>query len=576
MSNERSAIPSLSEAPAKPPRRKHITKKEAKKIADRLRRQREREQKAALAAAATAARDDAEANTLVESAVIASSVTNTSVNDRPTDEGLNEPTPRLEMERTAAQATAELDANATATTASTAATTAETSMEGSVEIAPGKHIHSASTTSRKAFRGKPIFNMPSQNWMDQCAVTSIFNRTTSSVAANNAIRDREEDGHQPVKRKPIASPARGSDGMLMDKSPTRQPSPRKSKRLHQQLPMETPQHQGATWPGSNVSPSPSKQGGKMNELFAMMTKEQRADAFSELFFEQDKEMQKEVMKRILTDQRFESQVLPPSTKVSSRRSEHNDTAIEYNNQLIALSNPELHKPLDHHAFHYYQPNYLDGAHRSLNPTNALNEKFDLEKSARQAQLEHANSINNFVMKKNLSHEQRRLALWTAMGLKGMKEIVQSFGLNVKESESIQIIVRNMKQFIQRARLTNKSKGRACDDQRLAVSSVMASVVSSPGRKGGVSNRQIALAVGLPAGTAYRLAKQAVKDREMAKNKKNYKFLGPVPKKRQTRKVKNSVWDDIREDWIPNNDYVSHTPCLGQMVIKRDLESKSLD
>ena len=126
----------------------------------------------------------------------------------------------------------------------------------------------------------------------------------------------------------------------------------------------------------------------------------------------------------MTDPQLTSQVLPPSTRIPSRSDEHDNTAIEYNNQIIALSDPDLYGSLEHNAFHFYQPKYLDGIHRGLNPNNARNKKFNLKNSARQALLEQANDIKNYVMGKNLSHEQRRLALFTSMGLPGMREMVQ--------------------------------------------------------------------------------------------------------------------------------------------------------
>ena len=145
-----------------------------------------------------------------------------------------------------------------------------------------------------------------------------------------------------------------------------------------------------------------------------MTDEERVDAITNLFFEQDETIQEQVMHRILTDQRLKSKVLPPSKRVASRRDEHDSTLIEYNNQIVSLSDPESYKPLDHNAFHYYQPNYLRGMHRSLNPSNATNPDFNLKDAARQACLEHARDINKHVMEKRLTHEQRRLALFTVM------------------------------------------------------------------------------------------------------------------------------------------------------------------
>ena len=112
--------------------------------------------------------------------------------------------------------------------------------------------------------------------------------------------------------------------------------------------------------GLDVTLSPSKEGTVTvaGRKTAAVSEEERVDAITEMFFQQNEVIQKKVMNRILTDPRLQSQVLPPSTRVTSHSDEHDDTAIEYNNQIVALSDPDSYEPLEHNAFHFYQPNWV--------------------------------------------------------------------------------------------------------------------------------------------------------------------------------------------------------------------------
>ena len=161
------------------------------------------------------------------------------------------------------------------------------------------------------------------------------------------------------------------------------------------------------------------------------------------------------------------------------------------------------------------------------------------------------------MGKRLSREQRRLALFTVMDLQGMKELVQLFGLNSKQSKSAQIIYRNVKKFLERARLTENAKGRACDDKRLSTSTMLAVIVSSPSRKETVSNCQLVKRLGVLAGSSSRLAGAATKNRVKAREGNYSNFLGPSNPQTKTRKLSVDEWNELREDYIPNLECVLH-------------------
>ena len=127
--------------------------------------------------------------------------------------------------------------------------------------------------------------------------------------------------------------------------------------------------------------------------------------------------------------------------------------------------------------------------------------------------------------------------------------------------------------MQRARLTEKIKRRASDDCRLAAATILAGSVSSPSRKEILSNVQLVLSLGVPAGSSSRLAKSATENRVEARDGKYSKFLGQANSKTKTRKLSNEEWQELREEYIPNLECVSDTPCKGSMIIKGDMHRK---
>ena len=80
---------------------------------------------------------------------------------------------------------------------------------------------------------------------------------------------------------------------------------------------------------------------------------------------------------------------------------------------------------------------------------------------------------------NLSEEQRRLAFWRILSLDGLWEMVLSYGLAPENANLSTFIVTNVTRFLQRARETNKLKGKVNDLRRLAVTSILVGYVPTP-------------------------------------------------------------------------------------------------
>ena len=101
--------------------------------------------------------------------------------------------------------------------------------------------------------------------------------------------------------------------------------------------------------------------------------------------------------------------------------------------------------------------------------------------------------------------------------------------------------------MQHARLTEKIKGQASDDRRLAAATILVGAVSSPSRKEKLSNVQLVLSLGVPAGSSSRLAKSATENRVEARDGKYRKFLGQANSKTKTWKLRNEEWQELREE-----------------------------
>ena len=149
--------------------------------------------------------------------------------------------------------------------------------------------------------------------------------------------------------------------------------------------------------------------------------------------------------------------------------------------------------------------------------------------------------------------------------------MQTYGFDARSTEAAQIIIRNLRKYIVRIRTTANSKGRASDSGRQAAATVFAGIVSSPGKKSVVSNGQLLQAVGVPKGGASRIAKKAKKDREQAKNERDYTYLGP--KQKGTRKIPAkgaNGWEGFRDNYLPNSTYVDANPAMNETIKKRDM------
>ena len=98
-------------------------------------------------------------------------------------------------------------------------------------------------------------------------------------------------------------------------------------------------------------------------------------------------------------------------------------------------------------------------------------------------------------------------------------------------------------------------------------------MSSPSRKETVSNCQLVKSLGVPAGSSSRLAGAATENRVKAREGNYSNFLGPSNPQTKTRNLTVDEWTELREEYIPKLECVSHDPCKGEMINKRDMDRK---
>eukprot|EP00584_Thalassiosira_punctigera_P003398 CAMPEP_0172525972 /NCGR_PEP_ID=MMETSP1067-20121228/983_1 /TAXON_ID=265564 ORGANISM="Thalassiosira punctigera, Strain Tpunct2005C2" /NCGR_SAMPLE_ID=MMETSP1067 /ASSEMBLY_ACC=CAM_ASM_000444 /LENGTH=617 /DNA_ID=CAMNT_0013309371 /DNA_START=125 /DNA_END=1978 /DNA_ORIENTATION=- len=298
--------------------------------------------------------------------------------------------------------------------------------------------------------------------------------------------------------------------------------------------------------------------------------------FVESYFNKNEDAQRACFEALIADKRM-SKLISPSP-ISSQ--------LHYNNQKYSLSDHNKYRPLDLKSFHWYPPNTLKGIHRSNHPPNQ-NERFNIDVVAKKACLNFANQISNFVTGLILTAEQRRLALWTSFSRPGMRDIMQSFGINTEQMNIGMYIASNVSKFLQRARATAHPKGRCVDVQRAAANAIVSGCSFTPEGKGekekdqsthstmkdsfGFTQRSLLHALGLSSGS-HRLLRLGEQNRYNAKEGEegSYDFLG---QKKSWTKVPSEVIDRMRRMWIPNNKYMKDVPSMNETVIMRDVDNK---
>ena len=179
----------------------------------------------------------------------------------------------------------------------------------------------------------------------------------------------------------------------------------------------------------------------------------------------DTTSQKSILHSILTDQRAKD-ILPPYVRPPTNVAVTDTSRLEYNNQLIDISDPSKFRPLDKTAFDFYTPNKHGGRHRSLDKDGNLRTDINLQRAASRSCLHYAHSIKDHIMGLKLSDEQRRSAFWKALSLPGLCDMIQSYGLTTKSMNIGLLIANNLQRYVDYARSgTNNRYGRGSDASR---------------------------------------------------------------------------------------------------------------
>ena len=302
----------------------------------------------------------------------------------------------------------------------------------------------------------------------------------------------------------------------------------------------------------------------------------------ELFFQKEGPIQKQILHKILSDQRSKD-IIPQYIEAMASK-QGGDTT------LIDITDPSNVRPIDNTAFHWHVPGYLGvGRHRSYDENNNLRQNFNLGVASYKSLYLYATKIKDFIMGLPLTDEQRRSALWKSFTLPGMSCMIKSYGLTTNSMNVGLIIACNIQRFMQYARSTNSQKGRASDAQRIAVNAITAGAMATPPpkRRDGhtnnssvgcdnnsnnlLSKRKVLKFLGLPQGS-HHILKKCGKFRRAAKEGLDtaFDFLGP---RRSWKKVSLEVWEQFRNEWLPNSPNVTDVPSKGEAVLLRDIEGK---
>ena len=198
--------------------------------------------------------------------------------------------------------------------------------------------------------------------------------------------------------------------------------------------------------------------------------QQSAITFFDSFFQESEEAQRQIMALILTDPRV-GKVLPPKHAVSTHQC-----------KSMNLPTNAHATPLENNAFDWFGTSgkYMN-KHRSAGNNSS---PFDVETASKNALYYSANLIRTCIMGLKINKEQRRLAFWTSLSLPGIKEMMESFGIQHGPIQTM--IANNVAKFLSYTRID--SKGRPPDNQlfatRVITASCLPTPVSSPEKQAG--------------------------------------------------------------------------------------------
>ena len=194
-----------------------------------------------------------------------------------------------------------------------------------------------------------------------------------------------------------------------------------------------------------------------------------------------------------------------------------------------------------------------------------------EKAASMRKLRHVQTLKNALLNTKLSFQQKSLTLYTLSQDPEVAAIIRTAGMS-KLTIDAEIAIHNdnnIKEIIELALKTNHIKGRANDDQRSFIESILVACASSlNSNKNHPSQKAIIKHFNLPNTTGKRKLKEAKKKRQFlcsSKNKNAQILWAHVKKREKYQKVSEPIRRKLY-DWIINHHSIIPSPSMNDTLL----------